>query len=150
MALYQKTQAPRKPQITATLPLYDGSPCYGTFTFADGSVVQQQGGLVCSQHGRRHCTHHHVAHAAILAAAAHAAAPSPAALLAADSAAYDAFTAAVDRADDELATWDAWGDYQTARMDAAVYVPVGARYQADAYGDSADYVPGDYASHEYR
>jgi hypothetical protein len=45
-----------------------------TIAFNDGAVIRQSGGLICSQHGRRHCRHHKLAHNAIIAAAEHAAA----------------------------------------------------------------------------
>lgn len=56
--------------ITATIPLSEGSKCYGSFTFSDGATVRVSGGLICSQHGRRHCRHHKLAHEAIITKAA--------------------------------------------------------------------------------
>lgn len=55
--------------ITATIPLSEGSKCYGSFTFSDGATVRVSGGLICSQHGRFHCRHHRAAHQAITATA---------------------------------------------------------------------------------
>lgn len=62
--------ATRKPLIVSTTPLSEGSRCYGSFTFDDGVTVRQSGGLICSQHGHRHCAHHTAAHQAIVAKAA--------------------------------------------------------------------------------
>lgn len=56
--------------IIATTPLSEGSKCYGSFTFSDGATVRSSGGLICSEHGRRHCRHHKLAHDAIIAKAA--------------------------------------------------------------------------------
>lgn len=57
-----------KPAITTTTT--HATPTQGnlfeTFSFSDGATLHVNGGLVCSQHGRRHCTHHNLAHAAII------------------------------------------------------------------------------------
>lgn len=66
-----------------------------SFTFDDGATVRVAGGLVCSQHGRRHCAHHKAAHNAIVAKAA------------SDDV---ATTAAMEAAEAFDADYDAWLD----------------------------------------
>jgi hypothetical protein len=112
----------RKPLIVSTTPLNEGSKCYGSFTFSDGVTVRINGGLVCSQHGRRHCTHHKAAHDAIIAKVASYEVATEAAMEAAEAfdADYDAWLdslppsyptpAGVGEVDDRLYTADDYAD----------------------------------------
>lgn len=103
-----------KPAIVETRPLTEGSKCLGTFVFNDGVTIRSTGGLVCSQHGHRHCTHHKLAHDLIVSTAA----SQEAATLAAEVALLDELLTeqAIEAAEDYDADYDAWLDVVSASL----------------------------------